>query len=123
MTDTDLRAAATAAGTTSAPKARAAAVDVFPAAPLGLVVGSNGSLPAEARSVGRSVRASATIGSVEMRPRNAPRAVVPVGVLGRAGVRTEVFIGSGERKGLVLGRPLHPPELLAKLRVKPRPSA
>jgi hypothetical protein len=38
------------------------------------------------------------IGSLEMRPRNAPPAVVPVGVLGSAGGLTEVVVGSGERK-------------------------
>jgi hypothetical protein len=50
------RAAPTAAGTTSAPEARAAAVDVFGAAPLGLVVWSNGSVLGEVRSVGRAGR-------------------------------------------------------------------
>jgi hypothetical protein len=40
MTDSDLRVAPTGADTTSAPTARAAAVDVFQAAPLGLVVWS-----------------------------------------------------------------------------------
>jgi hypothetical protein len=75
-----------------------AAFDVFQAAPLGLVVASNGSVLAEVRSVGRTGRAWAVIGSLEMRRRNAAPAVVPVGVLGWAGVRTEVVVGSGERK-------------------------
>jgi hypothetical protein len=35
------------------------------------------------------------IGSVEVRPRNVSPAVVPVRVLGRAAVQTEVVIGSG----------------------------
>jgi len=78
MTDSDLRAASTAAGTASAPKARAAAVDVFKEVPLGLVVWSNGSVPAELRSVGRSGRSWAMIGSVELRPRNVLPGVVPV---------------------------------------------
>jgi hypothetical protein len=38
------------------------------------------------------------IGSVAMRPWNAPPAVVPVGMGGWAGVLTEVVVGSGERK-------------------------
>jgi hypothetical protein len=95
MTDPDPRAAPTAAGTASAPKARAAAVDVFKAAPLGLVVWSNGSVLAEVRSVGRTGRSWAMIGSVEMRPGNMLQGVVPVGVVGWAGVQTEVV---GERK-------------------------
>jgi hypothetical protein len=98
MTDPDPRAAPTAAATTSAPKARAAAVDVLKAAPLGLVVWSNGSVPAETRSVGRTSRSLAMIGSVERRPRKVPPAVVP-GWRGQwAGVQTDVVIGSGERK-------------------------
>ena len=95
MTDPDPRAAPTAAGTTSAPKARAAAVDVFEAAPLGLVVGSNGSVLAEVPSVGRAGRSWAVIGSVEMRPGNMLQGVVPVGVLAWAGVQTEEV---GERE-------------------------
>lgn len=55
---------------------------MFPAAPVGLVVASNGSALAEVRSVGRTGRAWAVIGSLEMRPRNALPAVVRVGVLG-----------------------------------------
>jgi hypothetical protein len=98
MTDPDLRAVSTAASTTSAPTARAAAVDVFQAAPLGLVVGTNGSVAAAVRSVGCTRRSRAMTGSVATRPRNAPPAVVPVGVLGSAGRLTEVVFGSGERK-------------------------
>jgi hypothetical protein len=97
MTDPDSRAAPTAARTTSAPQARAAAVDVFKAAPLGLVVWSNGSALAEVRSGGGTSRSWAMIGSVNMRPRNVSPGVVPVGVPGWAGVQTEVVIGSGER--------------------------
>jgi len=81
MRDPDLRTAPTAAGTTSAPHARAAAVDVFEAVPLSLVVWSNGSLPAELRSVGRTSRSLAMTGSVAVRLRTVPPAVVPVGVL------------------------------------------
>ncbi len=98
MTDSDPRAASTAAGTTSAPTARAAAVDVFEAVPLGLVVGSNRSVPAALRSVRRSGRSWAMSGSVAMRPRSVPPAVVPVGVLGGPARWTEVVVGSGERE-------------------------
>jgi hypothetical protein len=98
MTDLDPRAAPTAPGTTSAPKARAAVVDVFKAAPLGLGVWSNGSVLAEVRSARRTSRSWAMIGSVQMRPGNARPGVVPVGVLAWAGVQAEVVIGSGEWK-------------------------
>jgi hypothetical protein len=98
MTDPDLRAAPTAAGNTSAPKARAAAVDVFKAAPLGLVVWSSGSVRAEVRSVARTGRSWAMSGPVAMRPRKVPSAVVPVGVLGVPARLTAVVIGSGGRK-------------------------
>jgi hypothetical protein len=67
------------------------------AVPLVLVVGSNGSLPAGVRSVGRSGRSWAMIGSVELRPRNGPPGVVPVGARWAGGL-TEVVIGSGGRK-------------------------
>jgi hypothetical protein len=63
MTDPDLRAAPTAADTASALKARAAAVDVCKAVPLGPVVSSNGSVLAVVRSAG--VRAEVVIGSGE----------------------------------------------------------
>jgi hypothetical protein len=99
MTDPDLRVASTAAGTTSAPTARAAAVDVFEAAPFGLVVRTNGSVPAAVRSVGRTGRSWAMRGSVAVRPRSVPPAVVAVAVLGGPARLTEVVIGSGERKG------------------------
>jgi hypothetical protein len=94
MTDPDLHVAPTAAGTTSGPKGRAAAVGVFKAVPRGLVVWSNGSVLAEVRSVGRASRSLAM--SVEMQPRNFPPDVAPVRLLGRAGVQSEVVIGSAE---------------------------
>jgi hypothetical protein len=63
MTDPDLRAAPTAADTASALKARAAAVDVFKAVSLGLVVSSSGSVLAVVRSAG--VQTELVIGSGE----------------------------------------------------------
>jgi hypothetical protein len=98
MTDSDLRAAPTAAGTTSAPMARAAAVDVFEAAPLGLVVWSNGSALAEVRSVGRTGRAWAVIGLLREAARERPAGCRPGRRARLAGGRTEVVVGSGERK-------------------------
>jgi hypothetical protein len=98
MTDPDPRAAPPAAAAASTPQARAAAVDVFEAAPLGLVVGSSGSVLAGVRSVGRSGRSGALLGCVGMRPGKVLPGVVSVGLLGWAGVQTEVVVGSGERK-------------------------
>jgi hypothetical protein len=79
-----------------------AAFDVFQAAPLGLVVASNGSVLAEVRSVGRTGRAWAVIGSLEMRRRNALPAVVSLGVLGWRAGRGGRRVGRAER-GLGLG--------------------
>ena len=99
MTDPDLRVAPTVAGTTSAPMARAATVDVFQAARSAWLCGASGSVPAAAGSVGPSGRAWAMIGSLVTRPRNASPAVVPVGALGWwVGGLTEVVVGSGERR-------------------------